>query len=150
MYSNSHLHYSLPAPRSLLTHSLHTLQIIRNDKLRTRLTLDLLNIHTGRQLRQRQATISSIDLENTLNSQEKISAPPSCLSTSSLGIRMETYQVGNYGADDVGACQWERTLFYDFGRPVFRDVLGGDDDLRLVWVGDEVHCSSHAFKYLCS
>jgi hypothetical protein len=101
---------------------LHSAQLLGNIELGIRLLLDLINSNARCQLSQCQLALDAVDLEDA--------------------------EVGDDGADAAGARQRQRAVLHDLADAVLVDVVGGDDDLGRVRVGDQVHGAAHAFEDL--
>lgn len=101
---------------------LHRLQLLSNVELSISLLLDLIHGDAGSQLGQSQLAGGAVDLEDA--------------------------EVGDDGADDASAGQRQRAVLHDLADAVLVHVVGRDDDLGRVRVGDQVHGAAHAFEDL--
>jgi hypothetical protein len=103
---------------------LHSAQVVSDVELGISLLLDLVNSDAGRQLGQRQLALGAVDLEDA--------------------------EVSDDGADTACAGEGQSAVLHDLAHAVLVDVVGGNDNLGLVGVGDEVHGAAHALEDLRS
>jgi hypothetical protein len=62
--------------------------------------------------------------------------------------RFNTHEVRDDRADTISARQWQTALLHDLRRSVFCNMAGRDDNLRIVWIRDQIHGATHALEYL--
>lgn len=87
---------------------LHLFQVLRNDKVATRLGFDFINCHVWRKFHEMKVPIVPIDVEDR--------------------------EICDNLADSASTRKGKRAFFQDFGAAVLRAVFHGYDDLCLVWV----------------
>ena len=63
-------------------------------------------------------------------------------------VRRDTYQVGDDRANNIGPSQRQTALLNNLRRTILGDMARRDDNLRLVWVRDQVHGTAHALEDL--
>lgn len=61
---------------------------------------------------------------------------------------MVTYQVSNDCADNASTSQWQAAALNNLGLAVLGNVFCGNDNLGVVWIGDQIHGSAHALEDL--